>query len=219
MASRPPEVRRAAAPVPSKSNYKRWVPQVPCLWAPGRASISVSPCSGTPRHRSSCEVGFSPMPRGLVRFKHTGNFYFLTFSCYHQFQHLATVAARDLLKKRWNEHGCVPGLRSRATSSCPSMCIFLSASRREARSPAWFTRSNCRWRCVARSGPSGRRGSTTSLCTARKSASRRYAVCIETRSGADSSKNPKTGLVELPALRDRSRGKSRDRIAMDCVPA
>jgi putative transposase len=37
------------------------------------------------------------MTRGLVRFEHTGNFHFLTFSCYHRLPYL-TAAARDLFE-------------------------------------------------------------------------------------------------------------------------
>jgi putative transposase len=39
------------------------------------------------------------MPRGLIRYEHTGNFHFLTFSCYHRFQYLGTAAARDLFEE------------------------------------------------------------------------------------------------------------------------
>jgi putative transposase len=39
------------------------------------------------------------MARGLIRYEHTGNFHFLTFSCYHRFQHLGTAAARDLFEE------------------------------------------------------------------------------------------------------------------------
>ena len=38
------------------------------------------------------------MPQGLVRFENTGNFHYLTFSCFHQFQHFRTAAARDLFE-------------------------------------------------------------------------------------------------------------------------
>jgi putative transposase len=38
------------------------------------------------------------MPRGLIRYEHTGNFHFLTFSCYRRVQHLGTGAARDLFE-------------------------------------------------------------------------------------------------------------------------
>ena len=38
------------------------------------------------------------MPRGLVRYEHLGCFHFLTFSCYHQFQHLGTAPARSLFE-------------------------------------------------------------------------------------------------------------------------
>jgi putative transposase len=38
------------------------------------------------------------MPRGLVRYHHTGNFHFITFSCFHRLPHLATEVARDLFE-------------------------------------------------------------------------------------------------------------------------
>ncbi len=38
------------------------------------------------------------MPRGLVRFHHTGNFHFLTFSCYHRLAYLSHPAARGLFE-------------------------------------------------------------------------------------------------------------------------
>ena len=38
------------------------------------------------------------MPRGLVRYHHTGNFHFITFSCFHRLPHLGSAAARDLLE-------------------------------------------------------------------------------------------------------------------------
>ena len=43
-------------------------------------------------------VFFSVMPRGLIRYHHTGDFHFITFSCFHRHPHLASVAARDLLQ-------------------------------------------------------------------------------------------------------------------------
>ncbi len=38
------------------------------------------------------------MPRGLIRYEHTGNFHFLTFSCYHRLRHLGETVARDLFE-------------------------------------------------------------------------------------------------------------------------
>jgi hypothetical protein len=37
------------------------------------------------------------MPRGLIRYEHTGNFHFLTFSCYHRLQHLGAAYATHCL--------------------------------------------------------------------------------------------------------------------------
>jgi len=38
------------------------------------------------------------MPRGLIRYEHTGSFHFLTFSCYHRLQYLDAAEARDLFE-------------------------------------------------------------------------------------------------------------------------
>jgi putative transposase len=38
------------------------------------------------------------MPRGLVRYNQTGNFHFITFSCYHRFQYLGSAQSRDLFE-------------------------------------------------------------------------------------------------------------------------
>jgi putative transposase len=39
------------------------------------------------------------MPRGLIRYQQTGEFHFLTFSCYRRLPYLGTAAARDLLER------------------------------------------------------------------------------------------------------------------------
>jgi len=38
------------------------------------------------------------MPHGLIRYEHTGNFHFLTFSCYHRAQYLHTKESRNLFE-------------------------------------------------------------------------------------------------------------------------
>src|ERR1035438_7596944 len=38
------------------------------------------------------------MPSGLIRYEHTANFHFLTFSCYHRFQNLGTAEACELFE-------------------------------------------------------------------------------------------------------------------------
>jgi len=43
-------------------------------------------------------VSSTAMPRGLFRFQHTGEFHFLTFSCYHRFPYLQMATARDLFE-------------------------------------------------------------------------------------------------------------------------
>jgi putative transposase len=39
------------------------------------------------------------MPRGLIRYEHTGSFHFLTFSCYHRLGHLGAAEPRDLFEE------------------------------------------------------------------------------------------------------------------------
>ncbi len=39
------------------------------------------------------------MPKGLVRYQQCGCFHFITFGCYHRFQHLGSTAARDLFER------------------------------------------------------------------------------------------------------------------------
>jgi len=39
------------------------------------------------------------MPKGLVRYQQCGCFHFITFGCYHRFQHLGSTAARNLFER------------------------------------------------------------------------------------------------------------------------
>jgi putative transposase len=39
------------------------------------------------------------MTQGLVRYHHTGNFHFLTFSCYHRLPYLTTPSAREAFEE------------------------------------------------------------------------------------------------------------------------
>jgi putative transposase len=38
------------------------------------------------------------MPRGLIRYQPTGNFHFISFSCFHRLPYLGSAAARDLFE-------------------------------------------------------------------------------------------------------------------------
>jgi putative transposase len=38
------------------------------------------------------------MPRGLVRYHQTGNFHYITFSCFHRLSYLGTPTARSLFE-------------------------------------------------------------------------------------------------------------------------
>ncbi len=39
-----------------------------------------------------------PIPHNLIRYQHTGDFHFVTFSCYHRLPYLATPQARELFE-------------------------------------------------------------------------------------------------------------------------
>jgi putative transposase len=52
-----------------------------------------------PRHPDGLVVLFPLMPRGLVRYDHTGSFHFLTFSCFHRLPYLGTPSARNLFEE------------------------------------------------------------------------------------------------------------------------
>jgi putative transposase len=47
------------------------------------------------------------MTRGLIRYQQTGNFHFLTFSCFHRRPYLNTVAARQIFET------CLESIRRR----------------------------------------------------------------------------------------------------------
>jgi putative transposase len=99
------------------------------------------------------------MPRGLIRYEHTGNFHFLTFSCYHRFQHLGSAAARDLFedalgrtRRRYNfvvggyvampEHvHLLVGEPAKSTVSGVVHALKLSVAMRRAKRPFWQARS------------------------------------------------------------------------------
>jgi hypothetical protein len=65
------------------------------------------------------------MPRGLIRYEHTGSFHFLTFSCYHRFQYLGAAEVCDLFEDaRWSRCGGATGLLLPVMLSCRSTFIF-----------------------------------------------------------------------------------------------
>jgi putative transposase len=39
------------------------------------------------------------MPKGLVRYQQCGCFHFISFTCYHRFQHLGAASARELFER------------------------------------------------------------------------------------------------------------------------
>jgi putative transposase len=39
------------------------------------------------------------MPKGLVRYQECGCFHFITFGCYHRFEHLGAAASRELFER------------------------------------------------------------------------------------------------------------------------
>jgi putative transposase len=98
------------------------------------------------------------MPRGLVRYERTGNFHFLTFSCFHRLPYLGTSAARDLFEdalERTRQHylfviaGYVAmpehihlliGEPLRGTVSSVVHALKLSVTMRRAERPFWQAR-------------------------------------------------------------------------------
>jgi REP-associated tyrosine transposase len=96
------------------------------------------------------------MPRGLIRYEHTGSFHFLTFSCYHRLQHLGSAQPRDLfedalerVRQRYRfvvagyvampEHVLV-GEPQKGTVSGVIHALKLSVAMRRAERPFWQTR-------------------------------------------------------------------------------
>lgn len=85
------------------------------------------------------------MPRGLARYEHTGNFHFLTFSCYRRLQHLGTAAARSLFEDalervRRRYRFVVAGF-----VVMPEHVHLLIGEPQKERFPAWFTLSSFQW--------------------------------------------------------------------------
>ena len=98
------------------------------------------------------------MPSGLIRYEHTGDFHFLTFSCYHRFQHLGSAAARDLfedalerVRRRYRfvvagyvampEHvHLLVGEPQKTTISGVVHALKLSVAMRRAERPFWHAR-------------------------------------------------------------------------------
>jgi putative transposase len=50
------------------------------------------------------------MPRGLVRYHHSGNFHFITFSCFHRHAYFWAAASRDLFENALERTRCRSGL-------------------------------------------------------------------------------------------------------------
>ncbi len=98
------------------------------------------------------------MPRGLVRYQHTGNFHFLTFSCFHRAPYLASPSARNLfedalerirLRAKFNVAGYVVipehvhlliGEPLKGAVAAAIHALKLSVSLRRTRRPFWQAR-------------------------------------------------------------------------------
>ena len=98
------------------------------------------------------------MPRGLIRFEHTSNFHFLTFSCYHRLRYLNTASARslfedalELIRRRYRfvvagyvvmpEHvHLLMGEPQRSNVSGVVHALKLSVSMRRPQRPFWQAR-------------------------------------------------------------------------------
>jgi putative transposase len=98
------------------------------------------------------------MTRGLIRFEHTRNFHFLTFSCYHRLRYLGTAAVRDLfedalerVRQRYRfivagyvvmpEHvHLLVSEPQKSTVAGVVHALKLSVSKRRTERPFWLTR-------------------------------------------------------------------------------
>jgi REP element-mobilizing transposase RayT len=69
-----------------------WVPPVPRFWGPGREDSYFTIEGFTLGISSLCMKG------ERLRYQQTGNFHFLTFSCFHRRPYLSSGAARDLFE-------------------------------------------------------------------------------------------------------------------------
>ena len=98
------------------------------------------------------------MPRGLVRYHHTGDFHFLTFSCFHRLPYLGSAEARDVFvdalertRRRYRfvvagyvvmpEHvHLLVGEPGKGTVSAAVHALKLSVSMRCGKRPFWQAR-------------------------------------------------------------------------------
>ncbi len=98
------------------------------------------------------------MPSGLIRRLHTGNFHFITFSCFHRQPYLGTLTARDLFedalertRQRYRfviagyvvmpEHvHLLIGEPAKSDTAGVIHALKLSVSKRRSERPFWLTR-------------------------------------------------------------------------------
>jgi hypothetical protein len=97
------EVWRAAQVWGGAPNHHLWMPQVSILSkepasADGFFQRTTKLFLGRPGTASTARCILSKMPHGLVRYQKTGNFHFLTFSCYHRLLYLNTAEACGLFE-------------------------------------------------------------------------------------------------------------------------
>ena len=120
------------------------------------------------------------MPRGLIRYEHTGSFHFLTFSCYHRFQYLGAAEACDLFED------ALERVRQRYRFVVAGYVVMPEHVHLPIGEPVKGVVSGVvhalklQWRCGARSGLSGKLATTTFSCTTKRSAPRNCATCTAT---------------------------------------
>ena len=169
------------------------------------------------------------MPRGLIRYEHTGSFHFLTFSCYHRFQHLGAAEARDLfeealerVRRRYRfvvagyvvmpEHvHLLIGEPVKGVVSGVIHALKLSVAMRRAERPFWQARYydflvHNEEKRVEKLRYMHRNPVVRGLVA-------KPEDCHPT--DEDLSVGTPVAVVQLPALRDRSGRKSRDRVAVE----
>ena len=180
------------------------------LGAPGLAFETWEGCE--PHHRlSSSRLNIlARMTRGLHRYQQSGNFHFITFSCYGGVPIWAAHQPAISSSQPSNGSVSVIILSSSATSSCPNTCIFSSTNRKRAHSIAQSRHSSSRSPYevdIVHSGNPAITTSTSGIPRRLGEAALHAQKPGEARSGFQAGR---LGVVQFPALCDGIRRNSRD---------
>jgi putative transposase len=173
------------------------------------------------------------MPKGLIRYQQCGVFHFINFSCFHRFPNLGTAAARDLFERsleamriRYEFVVCgyvvmpdhvhlLVSEPKKAILSKAIQALKLSVSVQSRERPFWQPRYydfnvNNEEKRVEKLRYMHRNPVVRGLAE-------KAEDCHPT--DEDLSVGTPVGVVQLPALCDRSGRKSRDRIFLDRLAA